>query len=96
MKDRFVKVMLVIIAGLLFLNCFKDGGSSRISDTFGTKVSATAPAFLEKGKSYNCFGDGSMNQERKVKTIDKDSGWIELDNGTWVNLSLQHRCTESK
>ncbi len=81
--DRFVKIVLVIIVGLLFLNCFKDNGSSKIPGIFGTKVQATAPAFLQKGKSY-CFnkqgsGAGGYNAlPYKILEIDSNSGWLNV------------------
>lgn len=67
--DRFAKVMLVIIAGLLLLNCFKDNGEE--SSIFsGTKVEASVPTFIQVGKSYNFY----RGSDEKIIAIDKESG----------------------
>jgi hypothetical protein len=101
--DRFVKVMLVIIAGLLFLNCVKDNGSGGVSDILGTKIKASVPAFMEQGKIYYCQSAGGHTYT--VSSIDKESGWIrakaksstfEAEGDVWVNTSLLYDCRESK
>ncbi len=96
--DRFVKVMLVIIAGLLLLNCFKDNGGG-ISDVFGTKAkaTATAPAFLEKGKTYRCYSNVGLDYE--ILEVDKESGWIKANyilganpSTEWINTANLNSC----
>jgi hypothetical protein len=96
MKDRFVKIMLVVIAGLLFLNCVKDNGSGGVSIPFlETKARATVPPFIQVGKSYVCEGvvgissiasSGGQNIEiyenYKITQIDSNSGWIEAQNAS--------------
>ncbi len=93
--DRFVKAMLVIIAGLLFLNCIDNG--SVISPT-----KASTPAFLQVGKTYNCSGVGA-GYEYTIISTDKESGWIRAkaksngiqpDSESWVNTSLLNHCSE--
>ena len=64
--DRFVKIMLVVIAGLLLLNCVKDLPILNSNSNSATSTNSTAtpfletsakasvmPAFIEKGKVYN-------------------------------------------
>ena len=114
MKDRFVKVMLVVIAGLLFLNCVKDmsftnsnsptnspttsrNGSAQSPNSTKTSFietsveAAPVPAFIQVGKSYHCSG-GFAQGDYKVTKIDKDSGWVEIDNKRWLNMSLVGEC----
>ena len=88
--DRFVKVMLVIIAGLLLLNCIDKGS------VISPPIKANAPAFLETNKTYECANPGGLSVSYKITKIDKDSGWIE-DNGTrWVNTAIFFYCEEVK
>lgn len=97
--DRFVKVMLVIIAGLLFLNCFNNG-----PDILSRKAKAVIPGFMETGKTYSCGGVGP-GYLYTVISVDKDSGWIRAktksngiggDSEQWVNTAKLDHCTESK
>ncbi len=86
--DRFVKAMLVIIAGLLLLNCFKDNGGGISVPFLETKAKASVPAFIQKGNSYECYNPVtlySMQKEGgdKIIQIDSDSGWIEAEGKTW-------------
>jgi hypothetical protein len=46
--DRSVKIMLVVIAGLLFLNYFSGSGGNSIFP--GTKVEASVPTFFETSR----------------------------------------------
>jgi hypothetical protein len=88
MKDRFVKVMLVIIVGLLFLNCVKDNGSGGISVPFiETEAKASLPAFLQTEKFYQFNTTGNrtefgvtreFNFGAKVVEIDEKSGWVKV------------------
>lgn len=99
--DRFVKIMLVIIAGLLVLNCFKDNGSDGISIPFlETEVNASVPAFIQKDKTYICSSDIQPLVSAKVLQIDSNSGWIEINSpstgNTWVNSNSLSNCRESK
>ena len=94
--DIFVKVMLVIIAGLLFLNCFNSGSS-----IFPPKAKASVPDFFTVGKTYKCAIPaymGSMSgisSDITIASIDKDDGWIQNKEGSWENTSLYHRCQET-
>ena len=103
--DRFVKVMLVIIAGLLLLNFFKDnnGGGS----IFGvTKVEASVPTFFQVGKSYTCSTSAQPDQSMssspspnmKIIRIDSNGGWIESENRWgkfWFNTAQLGACLDS-
>ena len=64
--DRCVKIMLVVIAGLLLLNCVKDlpilnSNSNSANSTNSTSTpfleipvkASVLPAFIQKGKVYN-------------------------------------------
>ena len=100
-KDRFVKAMLVIIAGLLFFNCVKDNGSGGITvPGFGTRAIASVPAFLQKGSTINCDGSRGFGRTYQIIEIDKESGWIktiELNNSNkpteWINTAHFSSCT---
>lgn len=96
MKDRFVKIMLVIIAGLLFLNCFNN---------IPPKAEASIPAFFQVGKSYECSGLGGpsggiseKNYGEKITEIDSNSGWVEKEGKLgkiWINTTNLLSCEES-
>lgn len=90
--DRFVKVMLVIIAVLLGLNCVKDNGSGSSIPFIETKAKATVPAVIQVGKSYGFRGLGQV----KIKSIDKESGWIQGEDGIWYNIALVGTFGEAK
>ena len=95
--DRFVKVMLVIIAGLLLLNCFKDNGGGVSVPFMETKAKASVPAFLEVGKSYGCLlqgADPNLFKAPRIVNIDKESGWIEVegDKRFWINTAQLKSC----
>ena len=106
--DVFVKVMLVIIAVLLFLNCVKDNGSGGISVPFlEAKAKAAAPAFIQVNKTYKCNVASRTSQNYEIKQIDKENGWIEAKwviedsagyaSGVfWFNLSHFQSCSEVK
>jgi hypothetical protein len=78
--DRFVKVMLVLIAVLLALNCAKDPN--------GRSVEAAAPpSFLQVGKSY-MFKDYLMAPVEVLEI--QNTGWVKVkrDSGVeWVNTN---------
>ena len=102
--SRFVKVMLVLIASLLFLNCFKDGETSVFNGILGPKVEASAPSFLQDGKSYSCGGVGS-GYSYTIIGREKDSAWIRAkfkssgmggDGEAWVNTAALDHCVENK
>jgi hypothetical protein len=96
MKDRFVKVMLVIIAGLLFLNCVKDvsftnSNSSTTSRNGSTQSpNPTKPSFIETSvgaapaPSFIQVGKkyrfGESSYIYRVTAVDKESGWIKIVN----------------
>ncbi len=70
--------MLVIIAGLLLLNCFNNG-----SGIF-PPTKASVPSFVEDGKYYSCVISDlgtpmapKGTQEFKIESIDKESGWVK-------------------
>lgn len=95
MNDKFVKLMLIVIAGLLVLNYFKGQAASSIP-FFESSAQASAPPFIKVGESYNFNFNGPGYGDVKVLQIDT-SGWIkaqELDfNGNprgqefWINGS---------
>src|SRR5947209_234315 len=68
--DRFVKLMLVLIALLLALNCTKDLNLS--------SEAAALPSFIQVGKAYNFSGFHATVLEIQ------SSGWLKTDAG-WVN-----------
>lgn len=79
--DRFVKVMLVLIALLLALNCAKVLNSP--------SEAAAPPAFLQVGKSYVFQTQGGNAME--VLDI-QNTGWIKAKSydGSvyWVNTNV--------
>ena len=91
--DRFVKVMLVIIAGLLLLNCFNNG-----SGIFPPKAKASVPAFIQVGNSYSCGGAGmlyNITKEDQIMQIDSNNGWIEINGKLgkrWINAANLYGC----
>ncbi len=105
--DRFVKVMLVIIAGLLALNIFKSNLNEFATPFLETKIEANAPAFIQVGKTYSCSVTGRPSQNYEIKQIDKENGWIEarwiIEDSAgsatgifWFNLSHFQNCSEVK
>jgi hypothetical protein len=71
--DRFVKLMLVLVALLLALNCTRDF-------TFRSENSAEAaavPSFLEVGKTYRAIGY-TYQPVFKVVEIHQASGWAKV------------------
>ena len=94
--DRFVKVMLVIIALLLAINC---ANGIRAPFTGNSTQAAVPPRFLQQGKTYSMEAAGrNFGLGFKVVAIE-DSGWIKVtqwdkgknqpdDGGTyWVNTA---------
>jgi hypothetical protein len=106
--DKFVKMMLVVIASLVLLNCFKDNGDGISVPFIETKVKASVPPFIQVGKTYSCSSLEPRlapgRSEFTVNNIDKDSGWINTDgyfdssgykvNG-WLNSANLFSCVES-
>ncbi len=45
---------------------------------------ASAPAFIQVGKTYNCSYPGLSSDSVKVTKIDSNSGWIEDVSGKMV------------
>ncbi len=78
--DRFVKVMLVLIAMLLALNCAKNLSPSS---------EAAAPSFLQVGKKYVGSGGGGYTTFTIVEI--QNTGWIkakgDVGQEIWVNPS---------
>ncbi len=104
--DRFVKIMLVVIAGLLFLNCFKGDGGKTISIPFleSSTVKAAPPAFIQVGKFYEfqlgiLVVDGRVRG--KVEKID-ENGWLYIqhysndkwEGHSWLNINRVLSCFE--
>ena len=71
--DRFMKVMLVVIALLLALNC---ANGIRAPFLGNSTEAAAPPRFLQSGKIYHLRG-GDLAGDFKVTTIE-DSGWIKV------------------
>ncbi|WP_373515710.1 hypothetical protein [Persicitalea sp.] len=112
MKDRFVKVMLLVIAGLLLLNCFKgDGGG--LSDVVGPTVGASVPKFVEEGKYYSCLipsmdtpMDIKWHRQFKIEAVERESGWVrvryyndaknEWAGYNWLNINQAVTCFQSE
>jgi hypothetical protein len=83
--DRFVKVMLVLIALLLAVNFAKDLNSS--------SEAAAPPSFLQVGKSYKFTG--SYNLEGEIMEI-QNTGWVKIKQSygiLWVNTNVSFTIT---
>lgn len=91
--DRFVKVMLVLIAVLLALNCAKDLESKMLSSD-----AAPPPSFLQVGKSYKGVWPGGSTPFTVLEV--QNTGWIKVqDEGggfAWLNTSLLLYITPQK
>ena len=70
--DRFIKLMLAIIAVLLVLNIFKTNSGEIAIPLLETKIKATTPSFIQVNKTYNCSVVGRPSQNYEIKQIDKD------------------------
>lgn len=90
--DKFVRVILVLIFCLLFLNFFKDSNSARFSIPFlETKANASTPSFLQNGEAYSCETVDGKKHQINIKAIDSD-GWVKGDYNTWFNSTNFTKC----
>jgi len=103
--DRFLKVMLVVIACLLILNLIKTTSSEIANSFLETRIKADTPTFIQVNKTYNCNVSDRPSQNYEIKQIDKVNGWIEAKwsfefSGTegirWFNLTHFQSCSEVK
>ena len=102
--DGFIKAMLVIIAGLLFLNflstlSFKasntaDYNASTIPFLEGSVTASASPSFIQVGKKYSF--QSYLTIQATVAEIDKESGWIKSTSNDWINLNSITIVTEKK
>jgi hypothetical protein len=82
-----LKILLVLIAGLLALNLVRqDGALSKPWSLIEAPVEAASPSFLLAGKRYliSTSVEGAPINA-KVTAIDKE-GWIQIEDGSWMNL----------
>jgi hypothetical protein len=80
--DRFMRVMLVLIALLLGANCLKDVRNPLTDDA----VEAASPAVIQVGKRYILGGPAGGLGGVTIKEIDRN-GWIKGDDGIWYNTA---------
>ena len=96
--DRFVKIMLVLIAGLLVLNFAKNDNSVlRHIPTLETPVEASTPSFIQVGKRYT-FGltvNGYTQVSATVASVDRE-GWVQQNTGDWINMDFVATLKEVK
>lgn len=75
---------------LLLLNCAKE---------FSPPSSAAAPAFLQKGKTYDFYSPNAMVGPKKIIEVESN-GWIKIEhpNGStaWVNTNTVGGIEEAK